>query len=131
MAVFRQLLIAFGIGAALVIVGSLLGNYAKSAEREPAGLLMFQCTNENDIMRAAAATERARIDKLKKLHLSDSCTARRRVPAMPQFLESDAARLHFSTTNAGGGDIAVYEVKTKAGSTWMLFLMNPAYLERA
>lgn len=97
--------IVFAIGAliAIAFVGALVGSHdARSAERELAGVITFQCSNENDIKLAAHAAERGNTDVLRKLHQSSSCQGRK-TPAAPAFFQSENVEWRFSTENVKGG----------------------------
>lgn len=123
--------IVFAIGAliAIAFVGALIGSHdARSAEREPAGIVTFQCTNENAILSAAAAAERGEVETLKKLHKSSQCRVMQK-PVAADFFAHDRVTHHLTTTNAGGATLMVFELDVDRGSTWLLLMVNPDFVE--
>ncbi len=127
--ILRRFAIALAALVAIAVVGSLAGNHAKSAQ--PDGIIMFQCTNQNDIMVAAGAAERGHTDTLEKLHKSSSCVAAQPKPVTEAFFDHERSTVHVVTENKGGATIAVVEVEFEMGSTWLLVMVRPGLLPKA
>lgn len=111
--------------AGCIVAFAIIAHVRAAEPEQPAGIVMFECSNETDIMRATAAAERGNLKWLDGLHQTPQCTYTEQFVTAGALVGPDV-ELHLITENVAGAPVGVFEIEFDDSVSWFLVKLDPA-----